>query len=111
MQHTNPGAVTDRLTNLVAVRSSGKEQKIIEDGLDRARDRAFKDARYKTGYLRESIKTDSRPGYGQITVNAFYGRFIEEGTSHAHAFPFFWANVHASVDTIIQTLKELYMIK
>jgi hypothetical protein len=105
----NPGAVTARLKNFVLTRNGKLETQIIEEGLDRAYQRVYKDARVKTGYMRSTIHVEVKPGVGVISVGAFYSIFIEKGTRHSHAFPFFWSNVHASGMTIMQQIRELYM--
>lgn len=111
LQHTNAGAVVRGLNQLSTIRKGKLETKVIEEGLDRAYERVSKDIRVKTGYARSTIQTETKPGTGMISVGAFYARFLETGTRHSHAFPFFFANVHASAQTIMQEIRNLYTMK
>lgn len=111
VQRENPGAVVRGLTNLSVIRKGKLEEKIIHEGLDRAYERVRTDIRVKTGYAKSTIRTETKGGVGTITVNAFYARFLETGTKHARPFPFFWLNVHSSVDTIMSEIRNLYTMK
>lgn len=107
----NTGIVTSKIYNLQIVRKGKLEEKIIHEGLDRAYERVRTDIRVKTGYAKSTIRTETKGGVGTITVNAFYARFLETGTKHARPFPFFWLNVHSSVDTILSEIRNLYTMK
>ena len=111
VQHTNPGAVVNGMNNLVTIRKGKLETKVIEEGLDRAYQRVYKDARVKTGYMRSTIHVETKPGVGTISVGAFYSIFLEKGTTHSRAYPFFWGNVLASSQTIVQEIRKLYTMK
>lgn len=107
----NTGIVTSKIYNLQIVREGKLETKVIEEGLDRAYQRVYKDARVKTGYMRSTIHVETKPGMGTISVGAFYSIFLEKGTTHSRAYPFFWGNVLASSQTIVQEIRKLYAMK
>jgi HK97 gp10 family phage protein len=111
VQHTNPGAVSDKLMHISQTRSSRQEQQVLERGFDNIYDVVYKRIRVKTGYARSTIRRDVKEGTGSITVGAFYAIFLEKGTSHSHAYPFFWANVKAGIPAITQELRNLYIMK
>jgi len=111
VQHTNQGAVSEKLMNISQVRSSGKEQQVLEQGFDRAYDKVTKKIRVRTGYARSTVRTEVKKGTGMITVGAFYGIFLEKGTKHSRAFPFFWAEVHSEIPAMLQGIKNLYIMK
>lgn len=109
--HSNPGAIQRKMDNFMAVRSGRKDMAIIEKGLDKIYDRVFKDARFRTGYMRESIEVGVNGNTATISVGAYYGIFIEKGTRHHRAFPFFYGNVLAGVGQIVEELRNLYVMK
>lgn len=109
--HQNLGAVSSAIDNFIKVRSSNKEQQVIERGFDRIYEKVRKSIRVKTGYARSSIRTETNRRGGMITVGAFYGIFLEKGTRHARAFPFFYGNIKAGLPQMIQEWRDLYMIK
>ncbi len=111
VQHTKPGAVSGKLLNLATIRSSNKEQQVLEQGFDRAYDKVTKKIQVRTGYARSTVRTEVKKGTGMITVGAFYAIFLEEGTRHSRAFPFFWANVKSEIPTMLQELRNLYIMK
>ncbi len=108
LSHQNPGAVTARITSFSKIRNSDSTAPLIERRLDEAFDKVFKDARVKTGYMRSTIRAETSPGRGTISVGARYSRFIEHGTIHHRAFPFFFANVRSSVQQLTHDIRTLY---
>jgi hypothetical protein len=106
--HQNRGAVTNRITAISRARSGDMETPLIQRRLDEAYEKVFKDARVRTGYMRSTVKVQTSPGSGQISVGANYSIFIERGTIHHRAFPFFFANVRSSVQQLVADIRNLY---
>lgn len=108
--HGNRFAVTDRLERLIDAKMQKKEIDIIRTGFESIYRNVYQDARVRTGKMRNSIEVTVTEKGGQISVGAYYSRFIEKGTEHNRAFPFFFANVHAGVEIIIEQIKVTYGI-
>jgi|SRR5580765_379482 len=107
--HTNPGVVASNVERVSNIRKTNGERPLIEKRLKEAKENAFSDARYKTGAMRESIAVSTDNGVGQISVGMYYSRYIEGGSSHNRAFPFFFGNVHAAVELLKEDIRNLYM--
>ena len=53
----------------------------INKQLDIVYEQMYKVTPVKTGYLRSTIKVSSGADYAQITVTAYYARYVDEGRS------------------------------
>lgn len=103
------GTFAQRIKKINTVRTSGADLRVIEVGFDKISDWVRRDARVRTGYMRNSVKTFGNGNTVSISVDAYYSRFIEFGTEHHRAFPFFFVNVHMGVGQIMNDVRTLYM--
>lgn len=109
VSHTGQGVIAEKIKRFNQIRNSRQDVRFFEDALDRASERVYKDARVRTGFMRSTIEVRPAKNHVNISVGAYYSVFIERGTEHHRAFPFFFQNVYASVQTALNEVKSLYM--
>ncbi len=116
VSHTNPGAVSKRLTRLALITKSDLLKQTVEKQLDIVYDQMYRMAPVKTGYMRSTIKMmvereGARHVFGMITVSARYAYYVDQGMSPRgrRAAQPFWSNnvVGLSVELLI-VLRNLY---
>lgn len=109
--YSNRGGVTKKLAIIEDAKRNRKEIDAIATGFKSIYEQVYKDARHKTNKMRNSIQVTVNEKGGQISVGAYYSRFLEKGwtkNGKKHIYPFFFDNVFAGVAMIWDDVKLLY---
>lgn len=109
VEHSNKGAVTNRMQNLANVQKNNMVIKTINDKLDDLYQLIFKATPVKTGYMRSTLKVSTGDGFAQIAVTAYYAKYVEFGTKRNSRQPFFFPNITAFSVQMIISVRQLYM--